>query len=358
MIGPCPPSSRPATAAFRPNPVPAVPDHGGALARAAARHGRPAAGWLDLSTGINPRPWPFPHALPPLPAEVWTRLPDDDLARPFEAAARAYTGAPEAACVIAAPGSQALIQALPWLRPPGRVAVVGPTYAEHVRCWRLAGHATAEVADLDEAEAAASVVVLTNPNNPDGRSVPPATLVALADRLAARGGLLVVDEAFADVTPEVSVAAVSGRPGLVVLRSFGKFFGLAGLRLGFALSAPDLGAGLAGILGPWAASGPAFAFGTRAMTDAAWIARTRADLTEDAAAVDAVLHEAGLTVLGGTSLFRLAEVPDAAAFADRLAATGILVRPFSYHPQWLRFGLPATAAELSRLRRALLEAAL
>jgi cobalamin biosynthetic protein CobC len=203
--------------------------HGGDLAAAEARWGRPTEGWLDLSTGINPVPYPIPAIDP----AAWQRLPQHDRLGRLLETARACYAAPADAPIVAAPGTQSLIQLLPRLRPGARVAILGPTYGEHAACWAAEGAAVATLGSLDEI-AAAEVVVLVNPNNPDGRIIESERLMALAERLAARGGLLVVDEAFAEVTPWASVAAETGRPGLLILRSFGKFFGLAGIRLGFA----------------------------------------------------------------------------------------------------------------------------
>lgn len=316
-----------------------LPVHGGDLAAAEARWGRPAAGWLDLSTGINP--WRYP--LPPLPAHWWTRLPGAAEEGALRAAAARRFGTGAAARVLPAPGTSALIQALPRCVPPGRVAVLGPTYGEHARAWAAAGHRVEEVATLEEARAPVTVVV--NPNNPDGRVVAP-------DRLLAHPGLLVVDEAFGDERPELSVAPFL-RPGLVVLRSFGKFYGLAGLRLGFALGLPEMLAPLAAQLGPWPVSGPALAVGAAALADDGWAAGTRKRLAAWAARLDGVLEGAGLSVAGGTGLFRLAAHPEAPVLYDRLGRSGVLVRAFAGRPHLLRFGLPEGEAELRRLALAL-----
>ena len=319
--------------------------HGGDIAWAERRFGRPAAGWLDLSTGINPVPYP----VPPLPGELWTRLPtaaDEGALR--SAAAMAY-GAPGAACVAAAPGSQSLIQLLPRLRPPGSVAVLTPTYGEHAICWTAAGHRVAEASDL---QAPADVVVVTNPNNPDGRRLPPDRLVTRARELASTGGWLVVDEAFADVAPELSVAAAADAPGLVVLRSFGKFFGLGGLRLGFALAEPRLAGLIRDALGSWAVAGPALAIGRQALADEDWVRKTRVRLKTSAKRLDDLLSEAGLEIVGGTDLFRLGRLQAAADLFEGLGRRGILVRPFADRPDRLRFGLPGDAAAWSRLEQA------
>lgn len=324
-------------------------DHGGDLEAARQRFGEPAGGWLDLSTGINPHAYP----LPPLPPEAWSRLPQPDAEAALREAARGCYGAPDGAHIVAAPGTQALIQALPRLRQPAAtVAVIGPTYGEHAHVWRAAGHEVREVPAPDQV-GEASVAVLVNPNNPDGRIVPRGAVLALADNLTARGGLLVVDEAFADTDPAVSVADRAGRKGLLVLRSFGKFYGLAGLRLGFALADKPMAGALEDSFGPWPVSGPALEIGRRALADTAWSAAMRERLAGEARALDGVLVEGGLRVVGGTSLFRLVECADAAALHERLARRGILVRIFTDRPALARIGLPGAVANIDRLAAAL-----
>lgn len=324
--------------------------HGGDLG--AARRFFPGAPepWLDLSTGINPHSYP----LPAIPPECWTRLPDEGERRRLEAqAARAYGARPQAHCV-AAPGTQALIQLLPRLRPRGRVAVLGPTYGEHVTVWQAAGHdvrVTANVEDL----AASDVAVIVNPNNPDGRTLASADILALARRMHHWDGLVIVDEAFADVMPEVSCVGLldSGTP-ILVLRSFGKIYGLAGIRLGFALTADETLAGrIRQELGPWAVPGPTLAVGIAALGDRVWIDAMRHRLSSDAARLDVLLAGLELTVVGGTPLFRLVETSRAAALFEHLGARGIYVRRFDDAPRRLRFGLPGSEAAWARLATAL-----
>lgn len=323
-------------------------EHGGRLG--AARRQFPGAPepFLDLSTGINPIPWP----VPPLPPEAFTRLPEPEAEAALRAVAAAAYGAADPAMVAAAPGTQLLIQLLPRLFPQPALRVLSPTYAEHAACWRAAGTAVAEVgsfAALDGPGAA----LLCNPNNPDGRRHPLEELRALANRMAARGGLLVVDEAFAELEPDTpGAAALLPHPALILLRSFGKSHGLAGVRLGFALAAPERAAAIRAALGPWAVSGPALAIGRAALADTAWREAAAARLAADSARLDALLAGAGLRVRGGTRLFRLAE-GDAAAWHARLGRAGILVRRFSGQPRWLRFGLPGDAAAWARLAAAL-----
>jgi cobalamin biosynthetic protein CobC len=308
--------------------------HGGDWVAAERRFGRPEDGWLDLSTGINPHSYPVAD----VDMAAWQRLPDTRAMAALLAAAAAYYGARDVDGIVAAPGSQAAMQWLPRLRARSRVAVVAPTYGEHAHTWRLAGHDVTEVGVFEDADA--DVVVVVNPNNPDVRVVAPKALVARAERLAKHGGLLVVDEAFADAAPYASVAAFAGTDGLAVLRSFGKFFGLAGARLGFVLAPAALADSLRRALGPWAVAGPAMAVATRAFSDEAWIATSRAHLAVEMGRLRALLAEHGFAIVGGTNLFTLVETPDAALWFAHLARHGILVRAFADHPRWLRFGLP------------------
>ncbi len=224
---------------------------------------------------------------------------------------------------------------------------MAPTYAEHAACWAGAGHAVTEVGAATEADA--DVLVLVNPNNPDGRSLPVAALLALAERQAARGGWLVVDEAFADGEPSGSLAPFAGTAGLIVLRSFGKFFGLAGLRLGVALATLDMTERLRTAIGPWAVSGPGLTVATAAFADREWSAATRTRLRAEAAGLDRLLTSADLTLVGGTGLFRLVAHRRASALYRALGEAGILVRRFERWPDWLRLGLPADADARRRL---------
>lgn len=326
--------------------------HGGNLESAMALHPEAPRPWIDLSTGINPVPYP----VGPLPAETWTRLPSGAALADLMAAAAFAYGAADGAMVAAAPGTQALIQLLPRLMPARRVAVLGPTYGEHAAAWSAAGAAVATVTTVD-ALADADVAVVVNPNNPDGRVIAPDRLLALSAALARHGGRLVVDEAFADGLAGVSVVPRLDDPaarGMVVLRSFGKTYGLAGVRLGFAVADAPTAAAIRQALGPWAVPGPALTIGRAALRDGDWLAGAMARLVADAARLDGLLAAAGLTPLGGTPLFRLAEAPEGAdVWFDRLARAGILTRPFDYAPTWLRFGLPGDAAAWGRLEAAL-----
>ena len=323
--------------------------HGGDLG--AARRLFPGAPepFIDLSTGINPYPYPVPR----LATDLFARLPAPaDVQALARAAAHAY-GAPSEAQVVPVPGTQIVLPIVARLVPPGRAAVLTPGYAEHARATTLAGHKVEAVSRLDDCRNA-TLVIVANPNNPDGRLFGRSEFLALAGDLRRHDGLLVVDEAFMDVAPPgTSLAPDAAGGDMIVLRSFGKFFGLAGLRLGFALAAPPLGRKIAAALGPWAVSGPAIAVGRQALGDAPWVERTRARLDKSAQRLDAMLADLALPLVGGTSLFRLVQTPAANALFQHLGEAGIWVRSFVENPNWLRFGLPGNEAAWKRLKAAL-----
>lgn len=331
---------------------PARPDfHGGDLADAVARGQHADAGtsdWLDLSSGINPNAYPLPE----IPAEVWTRLPGREDMERLQSAAAQYYGAPDEAGIVAGPGSQALIQVLPACLPELEISIVGPAYSGHAAAWEAAGRMTRERDTLAGCDPA-GVAVVVNPNNPDGRTTAREDLIAFADEATRSGGWLVVDEAFCDLVPSLSVAPHCCARNLIALRSFGKFFGLAGLRLGVAIVPPDLAERLAKRLGPWALSGPALKVGAQALLDTPWQEQQRNDLQSSAGRLDACLAAHRLKVAGGTALFRLVETPRATALFDHLLEHRIYVRQFPEHPRWLRFGLPGAQADWQRLEAAL-----
>jgi cobalamin biosynthetic protein CobC len=322
--------------------------HGGNLDSARAQFPDAPEPWIDLSTGINPHPYP----LPTVDTDAWTRLPQASAELALrQAAARRYQ-ANDPGIVVSAPGTQALIQILPRLIEPTRVAVVGPTYAEHAVAWRREGHVVAEVANISSI-ADARVVVLVNPNNPTGHLSPPDELRTLAAKLHARDGLLVVDEAFADVLPAAASIVREMPAATVVLRSFGKMYGLAGLRLGFAISNEAIVERLRNALGPWAVAGPALSIGTTVLADDRWLEASLRTLELGRRRLDAILRSAGCEIIGGTTLFRLSRHSAAQRLADDMGRQGIHVRRFREQPEWLRFGLPGQEPEWRRLERAL-----
>lgn len=318
-------------------------DHGGNLDAARQRFGSAEAEWLDLSTGINPVPYPMPD----LPARALTALPTQaEMAALRTAAAACYGTRAE---VVPLAGAQAAIQTVPYVVPRGEARVLVHTYNEHAAALRAVGWQVREVR-TPEALAGAGLAVVVNPNNPDGRHHSPEALLALAGQV----GLLVVDESFADPEPGLSLAPMpDGAENVIVLRSFGKFFGLAGLRLGFALCNAPLAERLREMAGPWPVSGPAIAAGRVALADTNWQAATRARLGQDAARLDALAAAAGWRLVGGTPLFRTYATPDAAAAQDRLARARIWSRIFPWSPTWIRLGLPGTEGDWARVAAAL-----
>jgi cobalamin biosynthetic protein CobC len=340
----------PSLSLFAPPAERRLPAHGGDTAWAESRFGKPAEGWLDLSTGINPEPYPVPA----VPDAFWHRLPTSaDLGGLATAAADAYRTSVES--VVVSPGSEAALNLLPKLLAPTKVAILAPGYGSHASAWKAAGHRIQGMsADniLANNTGEARILVVGNPNNPDGVRFPPEALLAIADRLQEQGGLLVVDEAFADGDPATSVSSHAGREGLVVFRSLGKFYGLAGLRLGFALAAPRLATALREGLGAWPVSGPASLIGAKALADTAWRESARKTLEVRGAALDAVLKKADLNVIGGTLLVRLIRSTSARTQFNRLAEKGVLVRAFIERSEWLRIGIPDEAG-LARFGTAL-----
>jgi cobalamin biosynthetic protein CobC len=317
-------------------------DHGGDLDRARVGYG--GDDWIDLSTGINRVPYPVPE----LPPHAWAALPTaEDVTRLEAAAARSFKATTP---VVALAGAQAAIQLVPRLSPPGRAVVLAPSYNEHSAALAAQGWAVEAAADLT-AMAGADLAVVVNPNNPDGRRWAPDVLADLAGCV----GRLVVDESFADADPGLSLAPALGALGerVVILRSFGKFYGLAGVRLGFALVGPETVGRLRALAGPWAVGGPAIAIGTAAYADTAWQADTTARLHADAARLSALLLEAGWPTVGATALFVTVETGDARVAQARLARARIWTRAFPYNAGWLRLGLPGSPEEWDRLGAAL-----
>lgn len=315
-------------------------DHGGGLDAAIACYGGTRADWIDLSTGINPVPYPVGDIEP----QAWTALPDQAAMDRLLRAARTFWRVPEGAEIVAANGASAIIAKVPYLtNHVGGAYIPGPTYNEHAAAVEACGHGWI-TDDPDDAY----LHVYVHPNNPTGRMWD-------AKRMGGRP-LTVIDESFCDVTPEQSHVDLTEDQGVLVLKSFGKFWGLAGLRLGFAIGAQETLfpvdrfklplqaeqkvplASLTDHLGPWAVSGPALEIGTRALEDDSWAKATRARLAQDARRLDTLV---GWPLVGGTDLFRTYEVPDAAAMQEKLACGHVWSRIFPYSKTWIRLGLPA-----------------
>lgn len=329
-----------------PNEVPIA--HGGALSEAVARYGGSASEWLDLSTGISP----FTLPLPELTADCWRRLPEQaEVRRVCELAKRHYGGA---VLPVAVPGTQAAIQLLPWLAPNADLtAIVSPTYSEYALSYRRVGKAIEQVHSLEAAaDTQADVAVLANPNNPDGHETMRDDIFGFAR--AHRQRLLVVDEAFADLRQDLSMVGAAGmEPNLVVLRSFGKFFGLAGLRLGFVFAEPKLASIMTERLGPWAVSGPALAIAAHAFSRIDLIGELRTKIDKANTITRSALNMAGISIVGEAPLFFYCEVGDGAAVRDAMTERKVLVRAFDHSPTRIRIGLVPDELSGVRLRETL-----
>lgn len=317
--------------------------HGGRLGEAAALFPQAPLPWIDLSTGINPHGWAGPRA----DFAALQRLPDTTETAALEAAAAASFGVADPAMVAAIPGAESGLRLLPRLTGAPSVAILSPTYGGHAEAWHAAGRDVRTATTLAALPDTAALVIV-NPNNPDGKAIPATSITQLVTPTR----LLIVDESFVEIAPQSSVAA-SASDRLIVLRSFGKFFGLAGVRLGFIIAGPGIIAQLRAAFGDWPVSAEAIAAGTAAYADPGWAQATRARLQQDSERLDRLLENAGLEILGGTCLFRLCTSPQAGNWFEHLARNGLLVRPFSQQLNWLRFGLPGTDSAWSRLQAAL-----
>lgn len=361
--------------------------HGGRLRAAAEHYGIALADWLDLSTAINPQAWPVPE----IPVDVWQRLPEEDDGLACNAAhyyGRAelsgdsvaeriagqtakdaphctrYTtdkgfGAHDRHPILPVPGTQSVIETLPRLFLPRRVWVPAIGYQEHAYCWRKHRHELIPYSRLPTADRLQphDVVIVINPNNPTAQRQSPESLRSLALAVASQKGLLIVDEAFMDCTPTDSLLTAMLPPATLVMRSFGKFFGLAGIRLGFCFASPTLLQRLEEAMGTWAINHPARWIAQRALRDGAWQQQARTQLQATSDRIRSSLQAALEKVLSNpvevhaTALFVTCSLgaDTAASFYDHCARQGILVRLFA-DEGLVRVGLgPGRDAELRLL---------
>ncbi|MTI09364.1 threonine-phosphate decarboxylase CobD, partial [Curvivirga aplysinae] len=311
--------------------------------------------WIDLSTGINQSAYPFDlkenFNINALPSKAL-----------YEACLTAtgsyYDARLTPSNALLTPGSQFIISQLPHLFAPDEIAILYPTYGEHVPAWKEAGHQVHLVKDINEAQALnTKFILLVNPNNPDGKFYSQSELLEISNQQASKGGCLVIDEAFIDISPEDSLSDYAGQDGLIILRSFGKFFGLAGIRLGTLLAPQEIIERLQRRLGPWAVSSITLAVATQAYQDQEWIEQQKADLIKSSEKMDHLFSAIGCDIVGGTILYRLFHIKNASALFYHLGHQGIYLRHFEYNPNWLRVGVPDLHNEIlwQRLENALLD---
>jgi cobalamin biosynthesis protein CobC len=324
-------------------------EHGGRINAAQLLFPNAPLPWIDLSTGVNPRAYPIPEIAP----QAWSRLPDDGAVSSIEDAARVRYNAPSQARVVAGAGVQSFIQILPHIFPRRRVAILGFTYAEYALTWSASGSAIEIIDTIEQLDQDFDIGIIVNPNNPDGRLVEKDRIIDLAQRFARKNQLLIIDESFVDFYPQLSAVELSILDSVIVLRSFGKTYGLPGLRLGFALCSKYNEILLRKALGPWAVSGPALAIGLKALSDLEWVNCAAVQCRHDAERLDDLLKNTGFSSIGGTMLYRLVQHGEAQRIFDKLCAHGILVRRFPEKQDWLRFGLPDDSKAWVRLTAAL-----
>ncbi|QIZ76306.1 threonine-phosphate decarboxylase CobD [Ferrimonas lipolytica] len=333
--------------------------HGGRLAPMIARYNIPREQWLDVSTGVSP--WTYPHTA--IAAAHWNRLPEEEDG--LEQAARDYY---QCQSLLAVAGSQAAIQTLPevwrkqlelsgdWRAEQMRVGLPQVGYKEHQKAWQRAGWIINHYPpSLDNRfVAGVDALVVINPNNPTGQLYDAKTLLQWQQQLAKKGGLMVVDEAFADVDLSQSISHLCPQPGLVVLRSVGKFFGLAGIRAGFVLAPSQLLSACAYELGPWTIAGPARQICMRALQDTPWQLTQRQRLAAATVRLQALLqpllcHGASLA---GTDLFQTLYSNKAVQWHEQLCADGVFTR-LTDEQDGIRFGLVDDEQQWQRLAAAI-----
>jgi len=307
-------------------------EHGGHLIAAAKKYNIPVNQWLDLSTGINPNGWPIPA----IPAECWQRLPESDDG--LIDAAKSYY---QCQSILPVAGSQAAIQGLPLLRNKSTVGVLSLAYAEHGYSWKKAGHEVIElsVTTINNQLHKLDVLILINPNNPTAQRFTKTQLLDWHQQLKQRNGWLIIDEAFIDSTPEHSLSSYPVNDGLIILRSIGKFFGLAGIRCGFVIANHHILKQLDELLGPWTISNPSRYIATAALLDLNWQNKIQSDLKNQSNRLALLLQNNGFEIIAQTDLFHWIQTDNAEHIHNTLAEQGILTRLF-HNPLSLRFGLP------------------
>ena len=307
--------------------------HGGKLDEAVLQFGGRKSEWMDLSTGINPRPYPFKK----VGQMLWERLPDDNDFEDIYKAAHNFWNVPKSSVVLGASGVSSLIAIIPFLNPLSTVSIQQPTYSEYKLSFERVGYKVLKTGG--------EINVIVNPNNPDGK------IQEANEILENHKRLTIIDESFCDLYPENSLINLASQPGFIILKSFGKFWGLAGLRLGFAIGRPETVNPIKYALGPWQISGPALSIGCQALHDIKWAEKTRANLYESAIRLDKIMRRYKL--IGGTNLYRLYFVTDAKKLFRKLASNKVLIRNFDYNRNWVRIGLPKQEKDWEILEKAL-----
>lgn len=320
--------------------------HGGNLLQAIEEFGGNQEDWLDLSTGISP----YTIDLPEFHQDVWRRLPDPKYVKLLEGKAKEFYQT-KSNC-LAVPGSQFAIQHLSKV-VDGEIGILEPTYGEYAASFVRNGKSYTSLENISDIGNASSVI-LANPNNPDGRIYTSQELLKLAVQLSERNGYLVVDEAFMAIDdPNSLLNEVDATTNVVILRSIGKFFGLAGIRLGFVFSSEKFRAKLAAYLGPWAVTGPALAIADHIFANRFIANELKQKISVRHQQMGEILEQSGLQIVGKNDLFFLIRHPKANALHISLKQQKVLTRIFDYNSDWIRIGLTANSNEDERLLKAI-----
>ena len=329
-----------------------TPVHGGNVHAAARELRRPIGSILDFSASINPL-GPSPRAVRALrnPAQLVLHYPDPDCVSLKQAIKDRWHIA--ANRIVVGNGSTELIDLIPRALSIRFAVIVGPTYTEYARAVARAGGRTSLILAKQEEDyrpplekvldrlsrqrrsrPAIDAVFICHPNSPTGQTCRPKelqTLLAVADRC---GSWVIVDESFIEYCNRLScLPQLLSHSRLIILRSFTKFYGLPGLRIGCSMSSPTVAALLRRHQPPWSVNAVAQRAAEAAISDAGHARRCLAYLQRERARMSTALSLLeGLTVIPSSTNFLLIELPKpfrSAAITAKLRRRGLLIRDCS-----------------------------
>ena len=308
-------------------------EHGGNLDKAISFYGGKESEWIDLSTGINPNSYPIPK----LSISDWRSLPTKTEIKDLESIIKSKQKISSE--IIMVPGAQMAINFLPFLlKGEGtEVRILTPTYNEYNYCFTNTGFKVNSCQKFNQLFNS-DIAIIVNPNNPDGKIYEINELFELSKSVK----ILIVDESFIDSVECDSIVNQLNEDvsNIIVIRSFGKFFGLAGLRLGYVFSGKEIIRKFKRFFGPWQISKMSVKIATIAFSDDVWIKKTKNNLNEKANAIDNLMKKINWKITGGTNLFRLYSTSNSDLAQKLLAEKFIWSRKFSYSKKWIRLGIP------------------
>ena len=315
--------------------------HGGDIDLAIKKYGGEREDWIDLSTGINGASYPWQESI-----NVELRnLPSNKILMQLEkAAARAYKIA-ECTETAAVSGAQQIINLLPLcLKSCNSVAILGPTYNEYEKAFKRSGTKTKTVSETSELSLS-DIAIIVNPNNPTGKVIADETLAGLSKKVR----ILIIDESF----KMFSSRRTLNFSNIIQINSLGKFFGLAGVRLGFVSGPSDFIKEVKEMLGPWPVSSLAAEIGIVALNDKVWISEMEKILVTESNALHEACNSRNWELVGRTFLFHTYATSSCLEVEKQFAAHGIWVRTFDYSETWVRLGIPTSENAWTRVKQAL-----